>query len=772
MLPDTSNLPADITSFVGRRRELAQAKDRLSEARALTMIGVGGVGKTRLALRLASEVSRAFPDGVWLVELAPLREERLLAQTIVRVLGIREQFSDPSIEVLCEFLAGRRLLLILDNCEHLLEACASLASRLLRAAPHLRILATSRQPLKIPGEFIMDVPALPVPAPEAEVPLRSLADYDAVTLFVERARALLQDFTLDEQNALTVNRICHQLDGIPLAIELAVSQLRTLTLEQILDRLDDRLQLLKVGRGHASPRQQTLRAAIDWSYELCSFKERLLWARLSVFSGSLDLESAEEVCAADGIDRAEILELMSGLVDKSIIGHVGSGGPARYQLLETIRQYGYELLAGSGDDVALRRRHRDWFAHLAEEAEAAWTEPSQAEWLTRLAQNHANLGVALEFSLTQPGGARGALKVGSALWPYWLASGAFTEARHWLDLALALDQEPTQVRAKALWVNAWHALAQGDTAEGVRFLTECHRLAESLDDQTAAAWATQWSGRAAMLQRDVPRAAELFSDALNRHRSLGNWSGVVVTLYHLALATSLLGDSRAAEIGEEMLALCEQRRLPWSTSYALWTVGLEMFRQGNRARATALLRDSVRLRQAFNDRLGLALCLEVLAWTAGAEGRHLRAAELCGAAQLFWRATAASLTGYGRLATSHDECEAQAQAALGQETFREAVKRGQALSLDDAVALALDEQPTRPAGEADTAYPLTRREREVAVLVTQGMSNREIATRLVIAERTAEGHVEHIMTKLGVNSRTKIAVWATEHLDGARPDKH
>ncbi|MGP3983937.1 ATP-binding protein [Streptomyces sp. KR80] len=768
-----TRLPADTTSFIGRRREVAEAKRLLSSTRMLTLTGVGGVGKTRLGLRIAGEVERAFPDGVWLVELAALTDERLLAHTVIDALGIRQR-ARPPVEALCDFLADRQLLLVLDNCEHLLDAVASLAGQLLRAAPGLRILATSRQPLGVQGEYILDVPPLPVPDPEAGVPPGSLPRYDAVRLFLERAGAMQTGFTLSDQNAQAVSRICGRLQGIPLAIELAAMWLRRLALEQILDRLDDQLHLLTRGWRAAPPRQRTLRAAIDWSYELCSPKEQLLWAKLSVFAGSLDLEAAEEVCAGDGIDRTEMLDLISGLVDKSIIGCVRpEDGPARYQLLETIRQYGRELLADSGQEVALRRRHRDWYRHLAEENEAAWTRPDQVEWLFRMARDHSNLRAAFEFSVAEPGGAQAALAIGSSLWPYWLASGAFTEARHWLGEALAADPQHSRVRAKALWVAGWHAVQQGDVAGGVPLLAECRQLAEELGDETALAWAIEWSGQAALHGSDIPRAVELFSEALERHRSLGNVSGIVVGLYLLASATSAAGDPRSAELGEEMLALCRERGLRWSSSYALHVLGVAMFRQGNLPRAVSLVRESTRLRHAFHDPLGTALCIELLAWTAGAQDRHARAAELLGAARVFWRVVGTSPDKYGHLAPPHERCEAQARAALGDKAFQAAVRHGETLGPDEAVALALGEEAATTAEVTTTAAPtLTPREREIAGLVAQGLSNREIAAQLVIAQRTAEGHVEHILAKLGFHSRAQIAAWAAEHLEGERPRGH
>jgi DNA-binding CsgD family transcriptional regulator len=386
-----------------------------------------------------------------------------------------------------------------------------------------------------------------------------------------------------------------------------------------------------------------------------------------------------------------------------------------------------------------------------------------------VAKDHSNLRAAWEFSLTEPGGARSALAISSSLWPYWLASGAFTEARHWLGQALAGDPEPSRVRAKALWAAGWYAVQQGDVAQGLPLLTECRRLAEELGDETALTWATEWSGQAALFQSDLPRAVELFAEALERHRSLGNDSGIVVGLYLLAHATSWLGDPRSAELGEEMLAFCKERGLRWSTSYALWVLGLEMFRQGNLPRAVDLLRDSTRLRYAFHDPLGTAMCIEVLAWTAGAQDRQERAAELLGAALVFWRVVGASPAKYGHFVGAHGRCEARARSALGDTAFQAAVRRSETLDAEAAVALALGEEAATTAEVTTAPTTLTPREREIALLVAQGLSNREIAAQLVIAQRTAEGHVEHILAKLGFHSRAQIAAWAAEHLEGEQP---
>lgn len=752
-------LPAETTTFVGRRSEFARARRLLADTRMLTLTGVGGVGKTRLALKIATDVERGFSDGVWLVELADITDKHLIAPRIVDVLGGRLQRSSP-VTALCEFLADRQLLLVLDNCEHLLEATAALAAQLLRAAPAVRILATSRQPLGIPGESIQDIPPMPVPGGQTQAGPGSLMRYDAVTLFVERAAALRPDFTLTDDNAEVVSRLCRSLEGIPLAIELAAVWLRSMSLEQILSRLDDQLGLLRMGRRAVHPRHQTLHAALDWSYQLCSPKEQLLWARLSVFSGSLDLKAAEDVCAGDGLDRPEILEMLSRLVDKSIIIRTADkGGPVRYRLLEILRQYGRQLLVQSGQERAVLRQHRDWYLHLAEEGEVASWSSRQAEWLIRLGKDRSNLRAAVEFSLAEPGGGRSALTIASAV--FWVAVGGVTEVRHWLDQALAGAPEPSSARAKALWAKAWYGLLQGDQAEAGPALAECRQLALELGDDTALSWATEGEGQAALFRRDLPKAVELLSDALDRHRSHADVRGIAVCLFMLAQATSWLGDPRSANLGEELLALCEEKELSWFGTYALWVLGLEMFRQGNLPRATNLIQRSAKRRYAFHDQLGVALCIEVLAWIAGAENRHAQAAELFGAARVFWRAVGASP--YKHLVAQHELYMTQAQESLSATAFDAAVSRGERLGPSDVISLALTEPPTAQ-DSATGSTPLTRREREVALLVAQGLSNREIATHLVIAQRTAESHVQNILVKLGFRSRTQLRPWAAEQL--------
>ncbi len=757
-----SNLPADVTSFVGRRHELSEARRLLSRTRLLTLTGVGGVGKTRLALRVAEKLRRTFPDGVWQVELASLQDPGLLAQTVAAALGLRDQSARSPAATLAEYLADKRLLLVLDNCDHLLDACAELVDPLLRAAPGLRVLVTSRQALGVNGEHVLAVFPLSVPDPDAgPLAVGALEQYEAVTLFADRAAAVLPEFALDASNVDTVVRLCQRLDGIPLAIELAAVRLRALSLQQLLNRVDDFFELLSADSGTVLPRQRTLRSLIGWSFDLCSPEERLLWTRLSVFSGGFDLDAAEEVCPGEELARDTILPLLAALVDKSILLRDEYGSRVRYRLLETVRQYGRERLAHSGEEDVLRARQRDHYLRLARQAEASWQSQDQVDTLLRLRRERANLRVALDYCLTEPGQARVALDIAATLWSYWIFSGSLGEGRRWLDRALALDPHPTPTRAKALWVNSFLALLLGDMAAARPMLAECQELGQRLGDAAALAYAAQFLGLAALFQGDYPRAVTLVEEALAGHRARGDRNGEWVTLYQLALTATLRGDARAEELCTEVLALCEARGTQWTRSYALWVRGLELWRRGDPRRSATLVQEAIRLKRPFDDQWGIALCLEVLAWVVADTGEHERAARLLGAASMVWRLNGTSFPGH--VVSPHHQCEEQLSRALGDESFQAAFRSGTDLTLNQTMAYALGEKTNR-AGKGQAlglraAKTLTRREWEIAELVAQGLSNKEVAHTLVIAQRTAEAHVEHILRKLGFTSRSQIAAW-------------
>ncbi|MEW9518362.1 LuxR C-terminal-related transcriptional regulator [Streptomyces tubercidicus] len=772
------NLPTEVTTFVGRRWEVSEARRLLARTRLLTLTGAGGLGKTRLALRIAAEVRRSFPKGAWVVDLAPLNDGAFLARTVLTALGLDHDSARPALPVLSDHLADKRLLLVLDNCEHLLDSCAELTRSLLAAAPHLQVLATSRQALGVDGEHLLTVRPLSTPDPHRP-PAAALTQYEAVRLFIDRAAAVVPGFTVGDDQGAAVAGICHRLDGIPLAIELAAARLRVLSPQQILERLDDRFALLSRGSSAAPARQRTLRAAIDGSFELCTPSERRLWARLSVFCGGFDLEAAEEVCTGDGLSRAEILDVVTGLVDKSILLREDHHDQVRLRMLETIRQYGRSLLddgRGSEERESAQRRHRDHYQRLAARAESEWLSPRQLAWFARLRLEHANIRAALEFCLSTPGEAAGALHLITSLWGHRPPAGGLEEVRHWLGRALAQAPEPSPVRAKALWIDGWLAYFRGDTAAGQARLAECQNLAETLGDAESLAHAVRFAGLAAVFHDDCPRAVPLLEDALERHRAQQDLAAQWQTLFLLSLACCLSDDPRATELGEECLALCNTHDAQWSRSHALWVLGLQQWLCGDTQRAITLLQDALRVEQPAHNLLAGAQCLEVLAWATAHTGRSHQAAKLLGAAQTLWQSAGCPLAGLGRLMHHHNSCRTQLQGALGDESFATAVQAGAELTFEEAVACALGRPlpPTSASAEENTPTPLTRREKEVVDLLAQGLTNKEIATKLVISPRTAGTHVNNILAKLGFTSRTQIATWAVEQRAPNRqgPERH
>lgn len=759
------NLPAELTSFVGRRREVAEVRRLLADARVATLTGVGGIGKTRLALRVAEESRRAFADGVWFVDLAVLDDPESLPRTVAMSLGMPDRSPLRTAAALAGYLAGRQALLLLDNCEHLADASAALVARLLRDCPGLRVLATSRRSLGVAGERTFTVRPLPLPDPGC-APSRpeALLEYESVALFAERARAAAEGFEITAGNRAAVAELCRRLEGMPLALELAATRVRVLSPAQILARLGDRYGLLTARRRTADPRQRSLRALIDGSHALCSEPERALWSRLSVFRGGCDVDAVERVCSGEGVPYEDVVDLLAGLADKSVLVVEEHGDRARYRMLEIIRAYGEERLAASGDLPALRRRHRDYYRRLAGQALDAWFGPRQRELMDTLRVEHANLRTALEPPLAEPGGEGACLVLATAAAAYSILGGSFGEGQHWLSRALAAGSARDGHRAKALWVDAWLALNRGDLPSAESRLAECHRLARGLADARHIAHAERGMGVAAMLRGDPRAAAGLFERALERHRALGDRYGVALTATRLGSVLARLADvERAAALLAEAVAACEASEESWCRAEALWELGVLAWQGGDAARGAELVRRSLRLRRPFGNRLGIAQCLEALAWMAGTARRHGRAARLLGAAGSIWRSIEASLFGY--LADHRTRCEERARAALGDGPFAAAVAEGGRLTVDQGIGYALDEPPE--AGGADgPPPPLTRRENEVAGLVAQGLSNKQIAAKLVISRRTAEGHVEHIFAKLGFSSRAQVAAWAAGRRDG------
>ncbi|MGP3958841.1 ATP-binding protein [Nonomuraea sp. 3N208] len=754
------NLPAEVTSFVGRRHEMAAVQKLMSTSRLVTLTGMGGVGKTRLAQRVASERHRAF-DAVWLVDLADLTDPSLMTQTVAAVVGLRERPACSPIAVLGEFFAPQHALLVMDNCEHLIDSCAVLTYELLRAAPKLQILATSRQSLGVPGESTVTLLPLPVPdqdSPEAERPEQC----EAVDLFAQRAAAVLPEFVIDEHSHDSVVRICRLLDGIPLAIELAAVRLRSFALGDIVRQLDDRFRWLT--GAVAPPRQRTLRTLVDWSYRLLTPGERTLWERMSLFSGHFDLDAVEFVCGYGDIEPRDVANLLDGLIDKSLLLREDHAGHVRYRMLETLRQFCHDKLGRPDEQRMFLRRHRDWYGHLAEQAAADWFGPEQAAWFTRLRLEHPNIRTALDFCLREPGAAEIGLRMAIALQqPFWLAHSFYDEGRQWLARLLRAVAEPAALRAQGLYVNGWLATMQRDISAALPMLEESRILAEQSGDRDCLAYATGLSGMAVLYEGHPEKAAPLLRDAIEGHAACGDQYGITMASIVLASALYELGDAgRADALTEECLARSEDHGESWCRVWALTWLAMDIWTRGQTARAASLARESLQRSRSYHDRSTIALNVELLAWSATVDGDCERGARLLGAAANVAGAVDVSGLLMKSHVQQHDRCRSTLLSSLGDTVFTRAYERGRRLTPQAAINDALCEQDrtTLPESEREqTPSPLTRRESEVAELIARGMSNKEIAATLVIAQRTAEGHIEHILTKLGFDSRVQIAAW-------------
>jgi len=759
-----SRLPRPLTALVGREQETREIKARLGTARLATLTGTGGVGKTRLAIQVAEEVAGDFPDGTYFVDFAPLSDPVLVPQTVASVLDVSEEPGRSLTDTLTDFLHARRLLLVLDNCEHLLGACARLAFDLLQRSPHLKILATSRQPLGLTGEVAWRVPSLSCPdfglgegrSKMERDPVSLLMEYDAVRLFVERAVAAMPVFRLIPQNAPAVAQVCRQLDGIPLAIELAAARLRALSIEQLAARLDDRFRLLTGGSRTALPRQQTLRALIDWSYDLLDEPERALLRRLSVFAGGWTLEAAEAV-AGDGAigllgsPSPDTLDLLTSLVDRSLVQFEAQDGEGRYRLLETIRQYARERLREAGEEGAARARHGDYYLALAEEAEPHLIGAEQAAWLDRLEREHDNLRAAMDFgfaplSTAIENGDVGLRFVG-ALWRFWSVRGHVGEGRERAASVLARpeNQAPTGARAKALNAAANLAQDQGDYVEARARCEEALAIRRALEDRQGVAgclnglgliatdqgeyararslheealairreegdrWGVAGSlnnlGNVAQLQGDFETARPLYEESLAIFREMGDRRGTAITLNSLGLVAHALGDYAGARAAfEESLSIFREVGDRYLVAWLLNALGLVVYSQGDYEAARALYGESLEIRQELGDRRGIATALTGLGAVAHQQGKEEEARALQEESLTIRReigdrrGVSECLEALAEILHAPSAMERAVhlygasdalRAALGDETFAAAWSAGRALTMEQAVEYAL-----------------------------------------------------------------------------------
>ncbi len=803
------NLPAMRSSFVGREREMQEVKRELSMTRLLTLTGVGGSGKTRLALKVTRELVGAYPDGAWLVELASLSEGALVPQVVAGALGVHEQPSQPLTDALAEALRTKQMLLVMDNCEHLIDAVAHLADVLLDSCPRLRILTTSREALGIAGESVWLVPPLSVPQQNHAPTVEELEGYESVRLLMERARRRNLAFALTSENVEAVAEICRRLEGLPLAIELAAARVG-LSAQQLAARLGETLKLLTGGSRIAVPRQQTLRGALDWSYELLSERAQTPFRRLSVFAGGWTLAAAEVVGSGEGIEAADVLDLLSGLVDKSlVVAEAREGSRVRYRMLEPIRQYAREKLEASREAKETLRCHAEFFLALAEEAEPGVEGPQQAAWLDQLEMEHDNLRAALSWSLEQGEDTNRGLRMGTALGDFWYLRGYLGEGRRWLEKTLAKSSRaPTAARARTLQRVSWLAFQQGDLSRAKRASEEGLEL-EGVDllrtggGNSVAAELQITLGLILNSQGEFETATALFNRSLALSREADSVKGVATSLFRLGMEWRFAGDfERATKFLEEALTLCRGSGDPALTASILTHLGYTFLYQGNLERATAVSEEAVAMLREQKHRLYLANSLNTLGWVTLLQGDPERAKVLYAEGLILRREVGnkvvveESLGGLACAAGARGEAERAARLFGAAEGLREmigtqqesgewplqepyltgarseidevswetAFAEGQGMTFEEAVEYALSaEEPAKNApsapGQHSTHEPpaLTRREREVASLVAQGLTNRQIASELVLSKHTVHHHVTNILKKLNLRSREQVA---------------
>ncbi len=632
-----NNLPQQVTSFIGREKELAEVENLLTKTRLLTLTGSGGTGKTRLSLQVVADRLEDYPDGVWLVELAPLGDPSLIPQTVAAVLGVRETPGDTLTDTLTAALNEKRLLVLLDNCEHVLDACARLADTLLRSCPHVRILASSREGLGIAGESAYRVPSLSLPDLKQPITLESLSHYESVRLFVERAVAVKSDFSVTLQNASALASVCSRLDGIPLAIELAAARIRSMTVEELGKRLDDRFRILTGGSRTALPRQQTLRALIDWSYNLLEANQKTLLARLCVFAGGWTLEAAEGVCSGESVEAWEMLDLLTALADKSLVIAEVQGETTRYRLLETVRQYARDRLAESEAGRSAREMHRDYFLTLAEDIQPKLNGPEQAHWLDVLETEHDNLRVALTFCLEEGEGERAeeseekGLRLGAALQVFWHVRGHVSEGREQLAALLShpAAQRRTKARADALNGAGGLAYNQGDYASARSLYEESLRIRQELGDKQGIAGSLNNLGFVAVAHGNYTSARTLCEEALIINREIGNRAWEANNLFNLGNVAKDKGDYVSArDLLEESLIIRRELGDKSGIANSLNGLGVVARTQGDYASARSLYEESLGIYRELGNRGGIAGSLNNLGNAAEAQGDYASARTL------------------------------------------------------------------------------------------------------------------------------------------------
>ncbi|QCX74751.1 Putative HTH-type transcriptional regulator [Streptomyces sp. YIM 121038] len=687
------NLPAVRTRLVGRQGELAEiARLFAGPSRLVTLTGVGGVGKTRLALEAAARLQPRFRDGVWLVELSALGEGKSLPFAIAEALPLVDQSTRPMIDVLAEYLADREALLVLDTCEHLTEACSLAVQALVRAAPAVRVLTTSRRLLGAPGEEVFTVEPLPVP--ESGDPAAARAD--AVVLLAERAAVRIPGLARSEAERSGFIRLARRLEGLPLAIELAAARLGEMSVEELTHALDDRFAVLgdtdEVVYEADPPWHQALRTAIGWSHQLCTPAERLLWARISVFAGTFDVEAAQQVCTDTRLAAERVPGLLAALVDKSIlVPQLAAGRGARYRMLDTLREYGAGWLRGLGEEVELRCRHRIHYRALALAADAAWMGPDQAAWYERASADYANFRTALDFCLGEGEDPRTALELAGALWFFWLGCGFLREGRHYLDRALRLGPVAGPVQSKAVWACGAVALGQADCDAAARLAAVFRSHAETAGDPAMLCAAAHLEGGRLVLTGRPAEAATVLDVAPYTEDHDGGYTGARFLAWAVRVfAHTNLGEfARACAVADALRAACDERGERWARAFADYVHGQAAYGLGRLDEAAAHARTALEGKALLHDSIGIGTAIDLLACLAATTGHGERAARLLGIGQQTWNTIGRAQLGIPELIAAREACERGARAGAGDAAYEAAFHRGLADSSSDGLAYAL-----------------------------------------------------------------------------------
>jgi predicted ATPase/DNA-binding CsgD family transcriptional regulator len=753
----SGNLPLEATSFVGRRRELAEIKKKLTTARLVSLVGPGGVGKTRLAIRIGTDLGRGFAAGAWLVALADVRDASLIANAAVAALDLRDQAAMQPLQILVSYLEDKQLLLVLDNCEHLLDAAAALVAEILRATPGVRVITTSREPLQVPGEHVVQVPPLELPPGDGSVTLSQLGHNEAVMLFMERAVAASGTFQLTDSNQSAVVQLCRRLDGLPLAIELAAVRTRVLTAEQILERLTDRFALLTGGGRAALPRHQTLQTTIDWSYDLLSGGEQSLLRRLGVFAGRFTLEDVESVCTFDDLSAPEVLDMLTSLVDKSLVTKEDVKSIACYRLHETMREYATLKLRDGHEQETLGERCLEYYRttclRFADQARYRLLE-----FLTWADLEIENIRAVLHLCLARGDFARG-LDIAASMGYYWITHGT-TESIRWLDQLLAAGEPSPSTLVRACYLRGFLSLIQGDAAAARPWIARAVATARKTGQLAQLSESLSLAATTESVAGDLEAARRYLDEAEAITEGLHDFPATIELVQSRAVHAICRGDlETAAAVSMEGLRLSREAGDLYLVESMLRNLGMVGMMAGDLDSAMSRGVEALRVARQIDHRLAQYYGLAGLGWRAANSGQARLAAQLLGAAEVAGTRAGAEIMGPSLPFWA--QAKELALDALGPSKFEAEFTAGKRMSRDAAMRLALGESPQDEveAGADGASGPLAKREVEVAKLIAEGLSNKRIGARLFISEATVATHVRNIMNKLGFNSRAQVAGW-------------